>query len=57
MDKDQSAEIERLKQDFYKLEQESKKEKECLLKIINSFGMVMATHEEFAEEFQTIKKA
>ena len=57
MDKDQSAEIERLKQDFYKLEQESKKEKECLLKIINSFGMVMATHEEFAEEFQTIKKS
>lgn len=57
MDTDQSAEIERLKQDFYKLEHESKKEKECLLKIINSFGMVMATHEEFAEEFQTIKKS
>ncbi|MBC8432775.1 MAG: GGDEF domain-containing protein [Desulfobacterales bacterium] len=57
MDKDQSAEIERLKQDFYKLEQESNQEKECLLKIINSFGMVMATHEEFAEEFQAIKKS
>lgn len=57
MEKDQSAEIERLKQDFYKLEQESNQEKECLLKIINSFGMVMATHEEFAEEFQAIKKS
>jgi diguanylate cyclase (GGDEF)-like protein len=57
MDKDQSAEIERLKQDFYKLEQESNQEKECLLKIINSFGMVVATHEEFAEEFQAIKKS
>jgi diguanylate cyclase (GGDEF)-like protein len=57
MDKDQSAEIERLKQDFYKLEHESNKEKECLLKIINSFGVVMATHEEFAEEFQAIKKS
>ena len=57
MEKDQSAEIERLKQDFYKSEQENNKEKECLLKIINSFGMVMATHEEFAEEFQAIKKS
>lgn len=57
MDKDQSAEIGRLKQDFYKLEQESNKEKECLLKIINSFGMVMATHEEYAEEFQAINNS
>lgn len=57
MDKDQSAELERLKQDFYKIEQESNKEKECLLKVINSFGMVMATHEEFAEEFGAIKKS
>ncbi len=57
MDKDQSAEIKRLKQDFFKLEQESNQEKECLLKVINSFGMVMATHGEFAEEFQAIKKS
>lgn len=57
MDKDQSAEIARLKQDFHKIEQESNQEKECLLKIINSFGRVMATHEEFAEEFQAIKKS
>ncbi len=44
MDKDQSAELEQLKQEFYKSEQENNQEKECLLKIINSFGMVMATH-------------
>ncbi len=57
MDKDQSAELEQLKQDCHKIEQESNKEKECLLKVINSFGMVMATHKEFAEEFGAIKKS
>jgi diguanylate cyclase len=56
MEKDLSAEIERLKKDLINTELESRQEKECLLKVISTFGTVMAMHPEFTEEFHTIKK-
>ncbi|MBL7181200.1 MAG: GGDEF domain-containing protein [Desulfobacterales bacterium] len=56
MDKDLSAEIERLKKDLIVVEQESRREKECFTKVINTVGAVMAMHPEFTEEFDPIKK-
>ncbi len=56
MDDKIAAEIERLKKDYLKIEHLRHDEKDCLLKVINAFGTVMATHKEFSEEYRTVKK-
>jgi diguanylate cyclase (GGDEF)-like protein len=56
MDDKVTAEIERLKKDCLNMEELRHDEKHCLLKVINAFGTVMAEHEEFSEEYQTLKK-
>jgi len=50
MDDKVTAEIERLKNDCLNMEQLRHEEKKCLLKVINSFGTVIAMHEAFSEE-------
>jgi len=56
MGNEMTAELERLKKDFLEAERICRNEKECLVKVINTFGNVMAMHEEFAEEHHAVKK-
>ncbi len=56
MGNEMTAELERLKKDFLEAERICRDEKECLLKVINTFGTVMAMHGEFAEEYHAVKK-
>jgi len=56
MDDKIAAEIERLKEEYLQTERLGHDEKECLLKVINTFGTVMALHDEFAAEFRAVKK-
>lgn len=56
MDDKITQEIERLKKDTLRTEEFGHDQKKCLLKVINAFGAVMAMHEEFSEEYQTLKK-
>jgi len=56
MDDKVTAEIERLKKDCFQMEQLRHDEKKCLLKVINAFGTVMATHEELSGEYRAVKK-
>jgi diguanylate cyclase (GGDEF)-like protein len=56
MDDKVTAEIERLKNDCLNMEQLRHDEKQCLLKVLNAFGTVMAMHEAFSEEYRTVKE-
>jgi diguanylate cyclase (GGDEF)-like protein len=56
MGNEMTAELERLKKDFFEAEQICRDEKECFLKVINTFGTVMAMHGEFAKEYHAVKK-
>lgn len=56
MDKQTAIKFERLKKDYLDMERVTHDEKECLLKIINTFGIVMAMHTELAEEYDEVKK-
>lgn len=56
MDDKVTVEIERLKKDCLQMEQLRHDEKKCLLKVINAFGTVMATHEELSGEYRAVKK-
>jgi len=56
MGNEMTAELERLKKDFLEAERICRNEKECLVKVINTFGNVMAMHGEFAEEHHAVKK-
>jgi diguanylate cyclase (GGDEF)-like protein len=56
MDDKVTAEIEGLKKDCLQLEQLRQDEKKCFIKVINALGTVMAMHEEFSVEYQTVKK-
>lgn len=56
MDDVVAAEIDRLKKEYIEVEQISRNEKGCLLKVVNTFVKVVAMHEEFAEECKAVKK-
>jgi len=56
MDNKVAEEIKRLKEDSLRTEEFEHDEKNCLLKVINAFGTVMAMHEEFSKEYRTVKK-
>lgn len=56
MSKDMEMALERLKRDFLETERILHAEKQCLLKVIHTFGTVMAMHPEFAEEYQAVKQ-
>jgi len=56
MKKGLEIELERVKTDFFRAEREYQEEKECLLKVVNTFGTVVAMHSEFSEEFYAVKK-
>lgn len=54
MDEILAAEIDRLKEDYFEMEQATHNEKACLLKVINTFGDVVRMHPEFKKECQSI---
>ncbi len=51
-----TEELERLKKDFFEAERICRDEKECLIKVIHTFGTVMAMHAELADEYHAVKK-
>lgn len=55
MDKEMTAELDQLKQDIIEVERVSRDEKECLLKVIHTFGNVLTMHGEFAEEYHLVQ--
>lgn len=56
MKQDIRPEITQMRKDFLDTERVYNTEKQCLLKIINTFGSVMAVHPEFATEVKSIKQ-
>lgn len=54
-DEDSNAELKRLKASFLETEQIHQEERDCLLKVINTFGTVVAMREEMGDELRTIK--
>lgn len=56
MDKNITVEIEQLKRNYLEAETVHYNEKAGLLKIINTFGAVVAMHDEFTEELHAVKK-
>ncbi len=56
MDNDKIAELYKLKKNYLEAEQVNYNEKVCLLNVINNFGLVVAMHEEYIEEFRSLKK-
>jgi diguanylate cyclase (GGDEF)-like protein len=55
MDMDSKEELKRLKNTILETGQIHQEERGCLLRIINTFGTVVAMHEEMAEELKTLK--
>lgn len=55
MEKDIRAQYDKLKKDYLQMEREHLEEKECLLKVIQAFGTVVAMHSEMVEELASIK--
>lgn len=56
MDEDVTEDLKRLKKQFLEAEQASRNEKDCLLKLVNTFGIVVSEQEELAEEYHAIKE-
>ena len=56
MNKDLKAELKQLKKKYLEMERANYEGKECLLSVINTFGTIVAMHEEMTEELQIIKK-
>jgi diguanylate cyclase (GGDEF)-like protein len=56
MVKDVSEELKRLRRDFLEMERVNRDEKDSLIKIINTFGAVVATHPEMTEECEAIRR-
>lgn len=55
MDNDVSNEYDRLKKNFIEAERAGQRERECLVKVINTFGTVVAMHPEFRDEYRVVK--
>ncbi|MBW1723036.1 MAG: GGDEF domain-containing protein [Deltaproteobacteria bacterium] len=56
MEKDYKGKFKRLKKEYLESERINQEEKECLLRVINTYGTVVAMHEEMAEELETLQK-
>lgn len=55
MDEILAAEVDRLKKDYFEMEQANYNEKACLLKVVNTFGAIVGKHPEFKKECHSIK--
>ena len=56
MNMDIRAELKQLKREYLEAERDYSDEKKCLLKVINTFGSVVAMHSELEEELGAVKK-
>ncbi len=56
MDNKTTKGIERLKKECLSIEQRREDERKCLLKIINTLGRVVVTHEGLSEEYNALKR-
>ena len=56
MEKDLREELRQLKRDFLEQERVCRNEKESLISAINTFGVVVAMHEEMAEQVQAVRR-
>lgn len=56
MGNEMTAELERVKKDFFEAERICRDEKECLLKVIHTFGTVMTMHGGFGKEYHAVKE-
>jgi len=55
MDRDINTELRHLKREYIKLEESHQDEKQSLLNVINTFGTVVAAHDDMAAEVESIK--
>ena len=55
MAKDLCRELKRLKKDYYDLEEKGREEKEALIRVINTFGVIASTQEDVAEDIKEMK--
>lgn len=56
MEKDPKTELKRLKKVYLEAEHIHQEEKDCLLRIISTFGTVVAMHEEMQEDLETVRE-
>ena len=56
MEPDLKEELRKLKRDFLEQERVCRNEKESLISAINTFGVVVAMHEEMVEQVQAVRK-
>ncbi|MBN2062806.1 MAG: GGDEF domain-containing protein [Deltaproteobacteria bacterium] len=57
MSRDLDKEFEQLKKDYFDLEETRREEKESLLKVVNTFGVIASTQDEINEEIRKIRDA
>ena len=55
MARDQKEELIQLKQDYFELEETRREENECLVKLINTYGSLVATQDDLFDEVQALK--
>ena len=56
MAKDLSKELKQLKKDYYDLEEKGQEEKEALIRVINTFGLIASTQKDVAEDIKGMKE-
>lgn len=56
MDEEAAAKLEGLRKDYLDMERTAHEERECLVKIINTLGIVMAKHEDLAEPYDGVRE-
>jgi len=56
MARDQKEELKQLKKDYFELEETRSEENECLMKVINTYGSLVATNDDLFEEVQALKE-
>lgn len=56
MIRDPKAELKRLKKEYLETERIHQEERECLFQVINTFGTLVAMHEEMVPELEILKK-
>ena len=56
MEKDPKAELKQLKETYLESERVHDEEKDCLLRVIHTFGTVVGMHEEMAEELRVLER-
>ena len=56
MSRDPKAELKRLKQEYLETERIHQEERDCLLRVVKTFGTVLAMHEEMAPELEILNR-